>query len=281
MKFSVVTLFPDLIEQVLKIGVVGQAIAKEKIKVDIFTPRAWTHDIHKTVDDRPFGGGDGMVMIAEPLAQCLDAILSETHSEPPPCPRRIFLSPQGRRLDHHLVLELAQESHLLLLCGRYAGVDQRLLNHYEFEEISLGDFVLSGGELGALVLIDAVGRQLQGVLGHEASSTEDSFAGDGLLEAPCFTRPREWKGQPVPELLLTGHHAQIAEDRWLLGVLISFVKRNDLFEHYIQKQTIKKKVWLRGLEKLKTLPNIELTSLGLTRKNLEDFEIQLRHLRVI
>jgi tRNA (guanine37-N1)-methyltransferase len=180
-----------------------------------------------------------------------------------------------------LVLELAQESHLLLLCGRYAGVDQRLLNHYEFEEISLGDFVLSGGELGALVLIDAVGRQLQGVLGHEASSTEDSFAGDGLLEAPCFTRPREWKGQPVPELLLTGHHAQIAEDRWLLGVLISFVKRNDLFEHYIQKQTIKKKVWLRGLEKLKTLPNIELTSLGLTRKNLEDFEIQLRHLRVI
>lgn len=276
MKFSVVTLFPDLMAEVLKIGVVGQAISRDKIKVDLFTPRQWTQDVHKTVDDRPFGGGDGMVMMAEPLAQCLDHVLEEAQGGANSVkPRRIFLSPQGSPLNHQLVLELAKVQHIVLLCGRYAGVDQRLLNHYEFEEVSLGDYVLSGGELGALVLIDAVGRQIEGVLGHEASSQNDSFAADGLLEAPCYTRPREWRGQSVPELLLTGNHAQIAEDRWFIGVIVSFVKRPDLFASYMNRQSVKKKNWLRSLEKLKNQSNNELTSLGLTRKNLEDFETQL------
>lgn len=282
MKFSIITLFPDVVSDVLKLGVVGQAIEKEMIQVEVFTPRTWTHDIHKTVDDRPFGGGDGMVLMPEPLAQCMDHILSKSAADPISSqPRRIFLSPQGKTLDHEMVMELARETHVLLLCGRYAGVDQRFLNHFNFEELSLGDFVLSGGELAALVVVDAVGRQIKGVLGHEASSSEDSFAGDGLLEAPCFTRPREWQGQQVPEFLLTGHHAQIAEDRWFIGVVITFVKRFDLFEDYMKRQTIKKKTWQKGLDKLKDWSNNALTSLGLNRRNLEDFENYLQSLKII
>lgn len=281
MIFSVITLFPDLISDVLKVGVVGQAVKKQKIAIDILTPRTWTHDIHKTVDDRPFGGGDGMVMMAEPLSQCIDHILEKSAKEAIPAPRRIFLSPQGKTLNHKLVMELAQEKHILLLCGRYAGIDQRVLSHYQFEEISIGDYVLSGGELGALVIIDSVGRQLEGVLGHEASSGDDSFAGDGLLEAPCFTRPRDWKEYSVPDLLLTGNHAQIQEDRWLIGVVITFVKRPDLFDSYMQHQDIKRKVWQRSFEKLKSLSNNALTSLGLARNNLEDFENQLKKLKAL
>ena len=281
MKFSVITLFPDLISDFLKVGVVGQAVVKQKIAVETWTPRQWTQDIHKTVDDRPFGGGDGMVMMPEPLHQCLTHILQRASEAPDGvAPRKIYLSPQGRRLDHSLVMELSKEKHLLLLCGRYAGVDQRFLNHYQFEEVSLGDYVLSGGELAALVTIDAVSRQLKGVLGHESSSLEDSFAVDGLLESPCFTRPREWEGAAVPEFLLTGNHAQIAEDRWGVSVLITFVKRRDLFNDYMVRQSVSKKVWNKTLRNLQSLSSNALTSLGLTRKNLEDFADHLRELKI-
>lgn len=284
MKFSIVTLFPELISEVLKIGVVGQAITKGVIGVDVITPRAWTHDIHKTVDDRPFGGGDGMVMMAEPLSRCLDEVLArdlQSASLNQVSMRRIYLSPQGRVLNHKLVIELSRERHLLLLCGRYAGVDQRLLNHYQFEEISVGDYVLSGGELAAMIVVDSVGRQLEGVLGHSASSSEDSFAGAGLLEAPCFTRPREWSGQSVPEFLLTGNHAQVAEDRWFLSVMVTFKKRADLLPAYLRDQSIKRKVWQRALDKLKAQPNNALTSLGLARKDLDDFESYLQSLNIL
>lgn len=282
MRFSVVTLFPDLINEVLKVGVVGQAVANKQIAVEVFTPRSWTHDIHKTVDDRPFGGGDGMVLMSEPLAKCLDHILAEEKdSEAAYKSRRLFLSPQGRRLDHSLVMELSLEEHLILLCGRYAGVDQRLLNTYDFEEVSIGDYVLSGGELAALVLIDSIGRQKEGVLGHSESSRLDSFAGDGLLEAPCYTRPREWRDQEVPEFLLTGNHAQIAEDRWIVGVVITFMKRPDLLSDYMKKQTVKRKVWQKCWLKLNTLSHQSLTSLGITRKTLEDFENYLKSFKLI
>jgi tRNA (guanine37-N1)-methyltransferase len=280
-KFTVISLFPDLISEVLKVGVVGQSIAKQKIFLEALTPRSWTQDVHKTVDDRPFGGGDGMVLMAEPLSRCIEDVLQKSSSNPlAPPPRKIFLSPQGRKLTHEFVMELAQEQHLILLCGRYAGVDQRLLNQYNFEELSIGDYVLSGGDLAALVVIEAVARQIPGVLGHEASSSQDSFAGDGLLEAPCYTRPREWREQNVPEFLLTGNHSQICEDRWFLGVVVTFVKRRDLFDAYIERQAVKKKVWQRSFDKLAALPNNELTSLGLARKNLEDFEKQVRQLKI-
>lgn len=272
MKFSVITLFPDFIQEGAQLGVVGQAITQGTIQLETLNPRTWTTDLHKTVDDRPFGGGDGMVMMAEPLSQCLGEVLksSTTH------PRRIYLSPQGKKLDHHLVMELSREKHLLLLCGRYAGVDQRLLNHYQFEEISIGDFVLSGGELGALVVIDAVGRQLEGVLGHEQSAKEDSFAKNGLLEAPCFTRPREWNELAVPDFLISGNHKQINEDRWIISVIITFKKRPDLFNIYMTQQSEKKKVWDKSLERIKALSDSTLNSLSLDRFLLETFEKELR-----
>lgn len=269
MKFSVITLFPDVILDVAKMGVVGQAITQQRIIVEAYTPRDWTTDLHKTVDDRPFGGGDGMVMMPQPLSQCIEEIQQKSgfniSASSPPI-RHLYLSPQGKRLDHSLVMELAQEKHILLLCGRYAGVDQRLINHYQFEEISIGDYVLSGGELGALVLIDAIGRQLEGVLGHNESSREDSFAGEGLLEAPSFTRPREWLGREVPAFLLTGHHSQIKEDRWLMGVLITFKKRPDLFEKFLSRQTVNQKKWQWAVNRLKSFSEKDLSTLGLSRE---------------
>lgn len=289
MKFHVISLFPEMIQNALQVGVIGQAIKTEKIKIEIYNPRLWCEDIHKTVDDRPFGGGDGMVMMAEPLARALDSIISQPISddskqvvfessqelggEPPlKRPRFLYLSPQGKTLNHELVMALSKEKEMVLLCGRYAGVDQRLLNFYQFEEISIGDFVISGGELGALVLIDAVGRQLEGVLGHENSSKEDSFAKEGLLEAPYFTRPREWKGQSVPSLFLTGHHSQIEEDRMILSLVVTFVKREDLFNDYLNKQG-RHKSWKKILMKLSQwnqLSSGDLAVMGLSSKNLED-----------
>ncbi len=299
MLFSIVTLFPELIREMTKFGVIGQAISKKKIKLNVFTPRSWATDIHKTIDDRPYGGGDGMVLMTEPLEQCLEEIIQKSSSQYSFTmeqegssqkaiedvngfiPRMIYLSPQGRTLDHRLVMELAKEQHLLLLCGRYAGVDQRLLNHYHFEEVSIGDYVISGGELGALVVIDAIGRQLKGVLGHSESSLEDSFAKEGLLEAPLFTRPRVWKDAVVPDFLLSGHHEQIVENRWLLGVLITYKKRIDLFESYISKQTVKQKTWMQCLERVDALPDEALISLGLDRQIIEDFKEILVRLKVI
>lgn len=285
MKFSVITLFPKFIQEGAQLGVVGQAIALGIIQLEVLNPRHWTTDLHKTIDDRPFGGGDGMVMMAEPLSQCLEQVLKSSASSTPPValdsfvaasPRLIYLSPQGKKLDHHLVMELSREKHVLLLCGRYAGVDQRLLNHYQLEEVSIGDYVLSGGELGALVIIDAIGRQLEGVLGHEQSAQEDSFAKEGLLEAPCFTRPREWNEIAVPEFLLSGNHKQIIEDRWILSVLITFKKRPDLFAIYMTQQSEKKKVWDQCLERIKALTESSLEILGLDHALLENFEKELR-----
>jgi tRNA (guanine37-N1)-methyltransferase len=279
MKFSVITLFPDLMSEVAKVGVVGQAVMDGKISLEVKSPRAWTTDVHKTIDDRPFGGGDGMVLMSEPISQCLGELLAaEVTLTKPRC---IYLSPQGKKLDHNLVMELSQEKHLILLCGRYAGVDQRVLNHYEFEEVSIGDYVLSGGELGALVLIDTIGRQLEGVLGHAESSREDSFAKEGLLEAPCFTRPREWKDWVVPDFLLSGNHSQIAEDRWILSVLITFKKRPDLFDAYISKQVVMKKKWLKAVDRVSGFAAKELISLGLEASVIESFKKELSRLKII
>ncbi len=284
MKFSVISLFPEMIKEALREGVVGQAIQSEKIKLEVYNPRDWTHDIHKTIDDRPFGGGDGMVMMAEPLAQALEFILKKSQAvsgenESPVSvkPRVLYLSPQGKTLNHQLVMDLSREAEIILLCGRYAGVDQRLLNHFQFEEVSIGDYVISGGELGALVVIDAVSRQVDGVLGHERSSADDSFAQYGLLEAPLFTRPREWREQEVPSLLLTGNHSQILEDRWALSMLVTFLKREDLLDSYLQKKNeFHKKVLKKVISKLKQIPKKELTALGFSLKNLEDFEFKLQ-----
>lgn len=226
MKFSVITLFPQMIEEALQHGVVGQALKKNLFSLEAINPRQFTSDVHRTVDDRPFGGGDGMVMLYEPLKKSLESI-NERGTV-------IYLSPQGPRLTDAKVREISKLPAVTLLCGRYGGVDQRFLNEFVDEEISIGDYVLSGGEIGALALIDSVARFIPGVLGDESSALKDSVS-CGYLEAPLFTRPREFVDekqvlQKVPDVLLSGNHALIEEWRGLVGLLLTLKKRPDLLQ---------------------------------------------------
>lgn len=221
--YQVITLFPEMIAQIAGAGILSQAAKKGLLRIESINPRKFTTDVHHSVDDRPFGGGDGMCMTVDALSPAVDEALARA-----PKARRIYVSPQGRTLDHHLARELSGAGDLILLSGRYAGVDQRLLNHYRFEEVSIGDYVLSGGELAAMVIIDAAARFLPGVLGHQDSSQADSFE-NGFLEAPQFTRPREILGQVVPEALMSGNHARIEHWRKLVGRLITLKKRPELF----------------------------------------------------
>lgn len=228
MKFKVITLFPNLISQALGHGVLSQAIKKNLFSVETINPRDFATDLHRTVDDRPFGGGDGMLMQAEVVRKSVEAAkASDTQA------KVIFLSPQGKTLSEKRVQELAQHNTLILLTARYGGIDQRVINEFIDEEISIGDYVLSGGEVPALVLIDAVARKIPGVLGDEESAAKDSFV-NGLLEAPMFTRPQNWQGKLVPEVLLGGHHGQIEEWRNMMSWLVTLTKRPDLFKNSVQ-----------------------------------------------
>lgn len=228
MKFSVITLFPEMIEANFKDGVVAQARKKGLLEISTTNPRAFTEDFHKSVDDRPFGGGDGMVMLPEILAK---AFKSLSLGEQRDAKRKVvYLSPQGSVFTHNKAKEWSKNTQeIIFLCGRYAGVDQRVINEFIDEEVSIGDYVLSGGELAACVMIDAVARQLPGVLGHEQSASLDSFS-DGLLEAPLFTRPKEAFGQIVPEVLLSGNHKLINDWRRDLSILVTLKKRPELVE---------------------------------------------------
>jgi tRNA (guanine37-N1)-methyltransferase len=225
MRFDVITLFPEVVEQTAAMGVVGRAITDGLVQVETWNPREFTDDVHRTVDDRPFGGGPGMVMKVEPLQKAIQSA-KEVTEEPT---KVIYLSPQGRRLDQQGVNYLSQFSRLVLLAGRYEGIDERVLESHIDEEWSIGDFVLSGGELPALVFIDAIARTLPGVLGHEQSATEDSFV-DGLLDCPHFTRPEVFEGKGVPEVLLSGDHKKIAIWREKQALGKTWLKRSDLLE---------------------------------------------------
>jgi tRNA (guanine37-N1)-methyltransferase len=207
MRFHVVTLFPEMFAAITKSGITSRALQAGLWQLSTWNPRDFTSDNYRTVDERPYGGGPGMVMLAEPLEKALDAARQAGGG------KVIYLSPQGRKLDHPKVLDLAKESAMTLLCGRYEGIDERLLERRVDEELSLGDFVLSGGELAAMALIDACVRQLPGALGDETSAIEESFA-RGLLECPQYTRPEVYAGKRVPEVLLSGHHENIR--RWRL-----------------------------------------------------------------
>jgi tRNA (guanine37-N1)-methyltransferase len=206
-RFDVVTLFPEMFAAVTASGITRKALEAGLWRLYTWNPRDFTTDNYRTVDDRPYGGGPGMVMLAEPLEKALDAAQAAGGG------KVIFLSPQGRRLDHEKVMELAGRPALTLLCGRYEGVDERLIRRRVDEELSLGNFVLSGGELAAMAVIDAVVRQLPGALGDGQSAVEESFAG-GLLDYPQYTRPEIYAGEGIPEVLLSGHHEQIR--RWRL-----------------------------------------------------------------
>ena len=226
-RFDVVTLFPEMFAAVAHSGITSRALEAGLWSLTTWNPRDFTTDNYRTVDDRPYGGGPGMVMMAEPIERTLDAVKTAGGG------RVLYLSPQGRKLDHRRVMEFSREESVTLLCGRYEGVDERLLARRVDEEISIGDFVLSGGEIAAMALMDAVVRQLPGAVGDSASVAEESFA-DGLLDCPQYTRPEKWpqneRGETVPEVLLSGHHENIR--RWRLKQALgrTWLRRPDLLE---------------------------------------------------
>ncbi|MDH5648761.1 MAG: tRNA (guanosine(37)-N1)-methyltransferase TrmD [Gammaproteobacteria bacterium] len=222
MKLDIVSLFPEMFEAFRKLGVVGRAIQKQVLCLDLWNPRDFTQDPHRTVDDRPYGGGPGMVMMAEPLAAAIQAARKNNASA-----TVMYLSPQGRKLDHKGVKELARRPGLILVAGRYEGIDERLFGTEIEEEWSIGDYVLSGGELPAMVVVDAVARQLPGVLGDEDSAQQDSFV-DGLLDCGHYTRPAVYGGQAVPEVLLSGDHEAIRRWRIQQSLGRTWLRRPDL-----------------------------------------------------
>ncbi len=214
MRFDVVTLFPEMFEAITRYGVTRKAVEQGKFQLQTWNPRDFTTDNHRTVDDRPYGGGPGMVMLADPLDKAISAAKAAQATSGLAKSWVIHLSPQGRQLTHEVVMELlARDEGLILLASRYEGVDERLLERQVDEELSIGDYVLSGGELAAMVVMDSLVRQIPGVLGDEASAQQDSFV-QGLLDCPHYTRPEIYNGKAVPEVLMSGHHAEI--EKWRL-----------------------------------------------------------------
>ncbi|MDP6478635.1 MAG: tRNA (guanosine(37)-N1)-methyltransferase TrmD [Phycisphaerales bacterium] len=229
MRIDILTLFPPMFEGPLNASILGRAREAELVEAHVHDIRDWSTDKHNKVDDRPFGGGPGMVMMCQPLH---DAVLAVENMDPRPG-QRILLTPQGRRTTQTTVETLATQKRLLLIAGHYEGIDERVIEALAPMELSIGDYVLSGGELPALVLVDAITRLLPGVLGHEDSAAEDSFSvidehGRPLLDTPHYTRPREWEGAEVPEVLLSGDHGAIARWRHEQRVIRTNERRPDL-----------------------------------------------------
>src|SRR6184192_3784417 len=224
LRVDVITIFPGYFREAFDYGIIRRAGAAGLVNIRARDLRAYTSDKHHIVDDRPFGGGDGMVLKPEPLFAAVESLTGARRREDVAAGKRVvLLSPQGKRLTQSLAAELAQSEQLVLICGRYEGVDERVADVLVTDEISIGDYVLSGGEPAALVVIDAAIRLLPGALGSETSATNESFS-DGLLDYPHYTRPPEFEGMPVPEVLLTGHHAEIA--RWRRVAAEEKTKRN-------------------------------------------------------
>jgi len=227
MRFDVLTLFPRLFDGYLGQSLLKKAIDRELVQVALHDIRAWSKDRHHKVDDRPFGGGPGMVLRVEPVVECVEHVQQQTETPG----HVVLLTPQGRRLTQPIVEELARQPRLLLLCGRYEGFDQRVVDLLEPDEVSVGDFVLNGGEVAAMTVIDAVVRLVPGVLGDEQSNVDDSFSsGNRLLEFPQYTRPREYRGHEVPAVLLRGDHNEVARWRREQSYLKTRKRRSDLLD---------------------------------------------------
>ncbi|MBD5100416.1 MAG: tRNA (guanosine(37)-N1)-methyltransferase TrmD [Clostridiales bacterium] len=226
MKIKVATIFPEMFD-VLDVGILGKAQQKGLLDVEVVNIRDYSADKHKKTDDAPFGGGAGMVMTPQPLHDAICAMDKERRA------KRIYLSPRGKTLDQQTVERLAKEQELLLVCGSYEGIDERIIALDIDEEISVGDYVLTGGELPAMILINAVSRYVDGVLGSSESTSEESFS-NGLLEYPQYTRPQEFEGLSVPEVLLGGNHKQIDEWRLAQSLEITRQRRPDLYEKYVE-----------------------------------------------
>ena len=223
MHIGVISLFPDMFSAITEHGVTRRAIKEDLLTVSVWNPRDFTHDKHRTVDDRPYGGGPGMLMMVQPLVDAINAAKAALGEDTPV----IYLSPQGQTLDHGGVTQLAQNDRMILIAGRYEGIDQRVIDQYVDAEWSIGDYVLSGGELPAMVLIDAVARMVPGLLGYQDSAAEDSFA-NGLLDCPHYTRPETYNGQQVPTVLLSGNHEKIRQWRLQQALGKTWLQRKEL-----------------------------------------------------
>jgi tRNA (guanine37-N1)-methyltransferase len=221
LRVTIVTLLPEMFQALTDYGITGRAVKQGLLQIELVNPRDFTSDKHRTVDDRPYGGGPGMLMKVAPLKAALAAAGEPRHV--------VYLSPQGRKLDQQLVQQLRQHQHLVLLCGRYEGIDERLIEAEVDEEVSIGDFVLSGGELAAMTVLDAMIRLEPGALGHQLSAQQDSFV-EGLLDHPHYTRPALLDGQQVPEVLLGGDHQQIRRWRLKQSLGRTWQRRPDLWQ---------------------------------------------------
>lgn len=227
MKFDILTLFPEIIDAVLKESIIGRAQENGIIEVNAVNIRDFSKNKHKKADDYPYGGGGGMIMTAQPIYDAYLSVVKDIEYKP----KVIYLSPQGRVLSQEVVQELSKEKHIVLLCGHYEGIDERIIEEIVDEEISIGDYVLTGGELPAMVLIDSVSRLIPGVLSSEESYSQESHF-EGLLEYPQYTRPVEFNNRVVPEILLSGHHANITRWRRKEAIKRTYIKRPDLFSKF-------------------------------------------------
>ena len=225
MKIKVLTIFPEMLRPMLEASILGRAIEEGLIEVELIDIRPFSELKHKNTDDYPFGGGPGMVMLAQPIVDAVEACTKDGFHG-----KRLYLSPRGRTFDQFMAEELAKDGELLLLCGHYEGVDQRAIDLVIDEEVSIGDYVLTGGELGALVIIDAVSRLIPGVLGSDESSQDESFS-SGLLEYPQYTRPREYRGLAVPDVLLSGDHAKITRWRRDRALELTWQRRPEMLKN--------------------------------------------------
>lgn len=225
MRIDVLTLFPELFETFRETSIVGRAVANGLVDIELTNYRDFAHDRHRSVDDRPFGGGSGMVMMCGPVFEAVEHVVAGREDQP----LKILLTPQGERFDQAMAAELAREPSLLLICGRYEGFDERIREGLESREVSIGDYVLSGGEPAAMAVIDAIVRLLPGALGDANSPLDESFS-DGLLEYPQYTRPREFRGMRVPEILLSGDHAKMETWRREQALIKTRRRRPDLLE---------------------------------------------------
>jgi tRNA (guanine37-N1)-methyltransferase len=230
MRFDILTLFPQMFDAVIDDSITSRAIENKIIEINPINIRDYTKDKHKKVDDYPYGGGDGMIMAVQPIYDAYCSIVRGLDYKP----KVIYLSPQGKVFSQKKAKELSQERHLILLCGHYEGIDERVIEEIVDEEVSIGDYVLTGGELPAMVLIDSVSRLIPGVLSNENSHLDESHS-DGLLEYPQYTRPYEFNGKTVPDILMSGHHANINDWRRLQSIERTKNKRPDLYNEYTLK----------------------------------------------
>lgn len=224
MRFDIITIFPEIFGSVFDFGIIRRAVEAKLISIKIHDLRDYTNDRHRQVDDRPFGGGAGMLMKPEPLFRAVEAVTNDS-----PGSSVVLLSPQGRLFDQSVAREYSQKEKVVLICGRYEGLDQRVVEHLITDELSIGDFVLSGGEIPAMIVVDTVTRVIPGALGCEQSAERESFVG-GLLDFPQYTRPAEYRGMKVPEVLLSGNHAEIERWRWRKAIEQTLRRRPDLIE---------------------------------------------------